>query len=256
MSKPKRKRESRRVIFPENGMTNFSVQEAFNAVRTNLQFAVSKKGCRRVIVTSALPYEGKTTCCAYLAVALSQMKAKTLVIDCDMRKPTMHKLFSHWSIPGLSDVLGGMFELEEALQETQYENLHAIFSGTIPPNPGELLGSAAMAELIEKLSEEYDYILMDTPPVNVVSDAIALSPAADGIMLVAWSGHSTHPEMAQALSSIEFANAKVLGVVLNGVEPSKGSGYKNYRYGKYGKYGKYGGYYSSNYYSKSSNSEK
>ena len=246
MSRLKKKKETRSIMLPEKGMAAFSVQEAFNAVRTNLQFAVSKKGCRRVIVTSALPYEGKTTCCAYLAVALSQMKAKTLVIDCDMRKPTMHKLFEQKSIPGLSDVLGGLCELEDALRKTQYENLHAIFSGTIPPNPGELLGSAAMAELVEKLSAEYDYILMDTPPVNVVSEALALSPTVDGIILVAWSGRSTHPEMAQALSSIEFANAKILGVVLNGVEPVRGSSYKN---GKYGRYGKHGKYYGDYYYS-------
>ena len=229
MGKPKEEKSvSRSIIPPDMTDKNYLVQEAFTSLRINLQFAVQKQGCKRIIMTSAKQSEGKSTCASNLSIVYSQSNSKTLLLDCDMRKPTLHKLFQCRSIPGLSDVLGGLCQLEEAVQDTKYKNLRVLFSGTIPPNPAELLGSERMGALLNKLSESYDTIIMDTPPINIVSDALALSPMVDGVILVARVDYSTHAETNKALASLEFAKAKTLGILLNDIVYKKSG-----RYGKY-----------------------
>jgi capsular exopolysaccharide synthesis family protein len=137
----------------------------------------------------------------------------------------MNKYFKVKGIPGLSDALAGMHTINEVIQNTGYDNLKVICGGTIPPNPAELLGSIAMEELLFKLSTQFDYILMDTPPINVVADALALTTITNGVILVARQRQTTHPDFGRALASLRFANAKILGTILNGVARSGHYGY-------------------------------
>lgn len=217
-----------------NSNTNFSVVEAYKTLRTNLMFAAQNPGGKRVIITSAAPCEGKSTNCCNLGVTLAQMNTNVLIIDCDLRKPAMHKFFKLKGIPGLSEVLAGMKDVSETIQDTNYDKLKVICGGTIPPNPAELLGSLAMEQLLASLSMQYDYILMDTPPINLVTDALALTALADGVVMVVRQGQTAHPELSRALSKLKFANAKVFGIILNGVINNGHYGYSKQGYHKYG----------------------
>ncbi|HVI41248.1 MAG TPA: CpsD/CapB family tyrosine-protein kinase [Anaerovoracaceae bacterium] len=228
----KKVKQERRTVSIINGNTNFSVVEAYKSLRTNLMFAAQKRGCK-VIITSTTPYEGKSTNCCNLGITLAQTNSNVLIIDCDLRKPTIHKFFKVKGIPGLSEVLAGMNDAEEAVQDTGYDKLKVICGGTIPPNPAELLGSAVMDELLKSLSMQYDYILLDTPPINVVTDALALTTMTDGVVMVVRQGQTTHPEFGRALSRLKFTNAKVLGIILNGVANNGHYGYSKQGYRKY-----------------------
>lgn len=210
--------------------SNFSVVEGYKTIRTNLIFATAKSGCKRVIFTSCIPGEGKTLSCCNLAITLAQTDSRVLVIDCDLRKPTVNKLFRVKGIPGLSELLAGLSEYSQCIQHSGYTNLNILCGGTIPPNPAELLGSDSMDRILENLSREYDYILLDTPPVNVVADALVLSPKADGVVLVVRQNMTTHPELKKAISSLKFGDSKILGILLNGVEGSSKNGHYQYSY--------------------------
>lgn len=229
-SKLKREHKKYQVITEK---TDFSVTEAFKAARTNLLFAVQNHKGSRLIVTSAAPNEGKSTNCCNLGITLAQMHSRILILDCDLRKPVIHKFFGLPCEPGLSEYLAGIKDdFTEVVQNTMYPELNIICGGTIPPNPAELLSSSKMNILLNSLSREYDYILLDTPPVNLVADAIALSALSDGVILVVRQGKTSHPEMAHALAGLRFAGAKVLGIILNGVGTGtygKRVGYKKYR---------------------------
>jgi capsular exopolysaccharide synthesis family protein len=217
--------------------TNFSATEAYKAARTNLLFTLQAHKNRRVLITSAAPDEGKSTTCCNLGITLAQTDSKVLILDCDLRKPIMHKCFNRECVPGLSELLAGMKDdFSEVVQDTDYPNLKVICGGTVPPNPSELLSSIAMKVLLCTLSIEYDYILLDTPPVNLVADALALSAITDGVVIVVRQGQTTHPELSHALASLKFAKAKVLGIILNGVRSAGSYGYRKYGYKKYPKY--------------------
>lgn len=221
----------------------FSVVEAYKTIRTNLQFSFKKKTGNVVIITSTMPRDGKSTVVANVAVAFAQTGVKVLIVDCDMRKPRINKFFNIPSVPGLSNFLGGLSSLEEVVQSTDYNNLHIITAGILPPNPAELLSGAAMEELVTKLRDDYDIIVIDTPPVNIVSDAVVSTKFADGVVIVVRHAVTTHPDLAKAVKSFEFVDAKIFGIVLNAVDYAKMYG-NRYGYGKYG-YSKYGGYSSS-----------
>lgn len=216
--------------------TNFQITEAYKALRTNVQFSVAdtEHHCKRISITSAHPREGKTITTINFAITLSQTEAKTLVIDCDMRRPRIHRYFNLESRVGLSNLLSGMCTIEEAIKDTSKPNLKILPAGLIPPNPAELIDSDAMRKLLDRLSEDYDYILFDTPPVNVVSDALTLTNIVDGTIIVVRSSYSTHPETRKVLTQFEYAGANVLGFVLNDVANGSSKGYyKKYRYYNY-----------------------
>jgi capsular exopolysaccharide synthesis family protein len=215
--------------------TEFSVAEAYKAARTNLFFAVQNQKGSRLIVTSAAPNEGKSTSCCNIAITLSQMHLRVLILDCDLRKPVIHKFFDKPCVPGLSEYLAGIKDdISEVVQNTEHAGLNIICGGTVPPNPAELLGSHKMNLLLCLLSKEYDYILLDTPPANLVADALALSALTDGVLLVVRQGKTEHPELSHALASLKFANAKVLGVMMNGIGPDRyGKMYGSKRHKKY-----------------------
>ena len=227
----------------------FRIEEAYKSVRANIMFSVIKKGCKRIVVSSSNASEGKTTTTVNLAVTISQADQMVLLVDADLRKPKIHQYFSLSNAPGLTNYLGdsvsskGNTDIYNVIHPTEYENLSVLCSGSIPPNPAELLGSVLMSDFLDDISKDYDYIIIDTPPINVVSDALPLIRESDGVVLVVRQNRTTHPELQKALQSLEFIDAKILGFVVNFVE-SKASKYGG-KYNKYGykySYGKYGGY--------------
>ena len=233
----KRVKKGKKGIVILNETTNFMVREAYKTIRTNLLFTLQNQRSGRVIITSSAPDEGKTTSCCNLGITLAQTGTKVLLIDCDLRRPLIHQCFARIGEPGLSDLLAGIKEdVFEVIQNTDYANLSILCAGTLPPNPAELLGSEKMAELMIKLSQEYEYILIDTPPINFVSDARTLLPLVDGVVLVVRQMRTTHPELLNALTSLNFANAKILGVILNGIRRSEQDKYLKKSYKKYNGY--------------------
>lgn len=225
--------------------TSSTIKEAYKITRTNIMFSLSNlEGCKTIVVASALPGEGKTTSCLNLATAFAQTGAKVLVIDADLRKPRVHKYVDKENDLGLANLLGGFCKLDELKNIKTELGFDCITSGTLPPNPAELLSSKMMEELLSYLSEHYDYIFIDSPPITIVTDALILSKYVTGVILVVRQKYTTHDLIKKALSSLEFAEAKVLGLVLNDAERL----YNGYRYSKYGyKYKRYGYKYYSNY---------
>lgn len=215
--------------------TKFYVKEAYKSLRANLMLTLSKDGCKKIIITSALPNEGKTTNCCNIGITLAQMNSNVLIIDCDLRKPTIHNKFSLPQEPGVSEILKGDSTLEDAIKSTEYSNLKVLCAGKIPANPVELLDSAAMEKLINEAAEQYDYILLDMPPVNLLADVITINDLVDGIVLVIREGSTKHSEFERALASLNFARAKILGIIMNDVNIDRiyGSQYAHKKYGKY-----------------------
>jgi len=216
---------SKRTVRLVGDESNFAMREAYKSGRTNIVFALPEEESSVILVTSSWPMEGKTTNCANLSVAFAQTGARTLLIDCDLRKPRIHKIFKVTTKLGLTNVLRKFCTVEEAVFHTAYENLDVLSSGHIPPNPGELLGSDEMKELIEGLKKTYKYIIIDTPPVNMVSDAIILSPIISGAALVVRQGITDHKSITEALDKMNFAGVKTLGFVLNDAIDPQGNYY-------------------------------
>ncbi len=214
--------------------TPFRVVEAYKALRTKLQFSLAAaEGENTIIVSSASPNEGKSTTCANLAITFAQTGAKILIIDADLRKPTQQKIFRVDNSSGLSRLLAGFESLAESLKREVEPGVDLITAGPTPPNPAELLGSSNMDILLGKLKEHYDYILIDTPPVNVVTDAIVLSQKAAGVVLVAKHRQTTYEELQDAVETVKFAQANVLGVVIGGATEKGRYGSGSYRYKRY-----------------------
>lgn len=233
---------SSRTVRLINEESNFMVKEAYKMLRTNIIFTLPEEDSSVILVTSSWPLEGKTTNCANLAVVFSQMGEKTLLIDADLRKPRIHKLFKLTSKTGLSNVLRNLCSVEEATQKTAYENLDVITSGHIPPNPAELLASDEMKALLAELKGKYKYILIDTPPVNMVSDAIILAPVVSGMVLVVRQDVTVHKSVTESLEKIHFTGTKILGFILNDSVENK-SGYYSKRKYSYKRNNYYSGYY-------------
>ncbi|MDF2588415.1 MAG: hypothetical protein K0S41_2256 [Anaerocolumna sp.] len=210
--------------------TNFVLTEAYKSLRTNLRFTVRSDSCKKIIVSSPIPREGKSTTSTNLAIAIAQTGAKVLLMDCDLRKGRLHTFFSLKNTAGISDTLSGMADVRDIIRPTNHLNLHVITLGQIPPNPAELLGSMQMEELISILDKEYDYILIDTPPVNIVSDCLSLVKLVDGVIVVVRENITTHPNITNALSKFELAKANLLGFVINGVELNQGKSMSHYYY--------------------------
>ena len=213
--------------------TAFHVKEAYKAMRTNVMFSVPGEDCKVIGVTSAVPGEGKSTTVLNLAITFAETGTRVLLIDADMRRPNIKKILGKGEGAGLSDVLARFIETKEAICPSGYENLDVIFSGNIPPNPVELLASDSMKSLIKDLKADYDYVFIDTPPINVVTDATVVSRLLHGIILVASENASKKDEVVEALNKLQFVNAKILGLALNDkIYQSK----RSRNYGKYRHY--------------------
>lgn len=213
-----------------NRDTPFAVTEAYKTVRTNVIFSMAADGHKTVVVSSANEGEGKSTTSANLAITLAQTSARVLLIDADLRKPVQHKIFNVDNSHGMSKFLVGLESLSDALHVNIEPRLDLLTAGPTPPNPSELLGSKNMAILLDKLEEHYDYIIIDSPPINVVADALVLSAKTAGVVLVAKHCSTTYDDIGRAIDSIKFAGTNVLGVIFTNVEDLKqGKHYKNYR---------------------------
>lgn len=224
-----------------NEKTQFVIKEAYKTARTNLVFSLAPFERKIVVVTSCSPSEGKSTTCVNLAITMAETGVKVLLIDADMRKPTIHTTLKQKNHIGLSSILGGICsDVKLALHSDIRPNLDVITSGPIPPNPAELLSSAKMRKLLTLLCEYYDYIFIDTPPVNVVSDSQLMNDIIAGLIFVVKEDSTTHPSIKVALQSVELAQGKVLGFMKVACNAKGSKSYKSYKYGHYGRYGHYG----------------
>lgn len=208
------------------------IAEAYRTLRTNIQFTSFDDKLKVILVTSSGPSEGKTTTAGNLALSFSQTGKKVLVIDCDLRKPSVHKKFQISNTAGLSNILVGENEFADTVNKYS-DNLWIIPSGTIPPNPSEMLMSKKFKNFIDEMREKFDYIIIDTPPVIAVTDAQILSTEADGCILVVSSGEAQREAVQKSRELLENVNAKILGVVLNKMDlKSRGSYGYYYYYGE------------------------
>lgn len=218
------------------------VAESFRALRTNIMYSAVDAPLRRIIITSATPQDGKTTVTANLGVVMANNEHKVTIIDADMRRPQIHRRFGLPNRSGLSFLfVSPLEEISEAIQSTDIPGLTIVTSGVLPPNPVELLVSRKMIQIFDRLNQDSDMILIDTPPLLSVTDAAALAPLIDGVVLVVKPGETRMGVFRQAVEQLQAVRARILGVVLNDVEPkSRRYGYYYSRY-----YSKYANYYGS-----------
>ena len=212
----------------------FFISEDYRTVRTSILLSHAESPPKTIAFTSALPGEGKTATLANMAVAFSQLEEKVLVVDSDLRKPRLHRIFKVKNIGGLSGYLTGKVSIEDAVQKTNVENIWLIPSGPIPPNPAELLNSEKMKGMMDELKKRFDVILFDSPPLLVVVDAVIISSFVDGTVFIIEVGKTTRKPFLQAVEELKRAKAKVIGVLFNEVK-AKGEGYYSpyYHYYRY-----------------------
>ncbi len=206
----------------------FSVVEAYKALRTNVIFSLPDSPSKCIGVTSATKGEGKSSTALNLAISFSQIGKKVLLIDCDMRLPTIASKLGITGVPGLSNILVQNGNIESALRRINGMDITVLPSGTIPPDPTYLLESNRMAKLLEILKKYYEYIIVDLPPVNSVTDAAILAKRLDGLLLVARHNVAEYREVNAMLSQLRLANAKILGMVYNDAPVTGKSYYKHY----------------------------
>lgn len=213
-----------------NEETRFFIVEAFNSLRTNLRFLLRHEGCKKIMITSPNQGDGKSTISANLAKSIAQTGSKVLLLDCDLRRGTLHNFFDINSVPGVSDALSGMITEKEVLQDTENGNLQVIAMGSIPPNSAELLGSKQMEDFLKYFEKQYNYIIIDTPPVNIVSDAFGMIKLIDGVILVVRERSTTHSSIGNAIAKFQFSDVNILGFVLNALSCKQESKKRKYSY--------------------------
>lgn len=212
---------------------NSAIAEAFRKLRTNLQFLAVDNPPRVIVVTSSMPSEGKSTTAINVALALAEADHDVLLVDGDMRRPTINKYLDLIGPVGFSTVLSGTATLDEALQRTRFPGLTVLTSGAIPPNPSELLGSMAAKKLLAELRDRFDYIIVDSTPLLAVTDAAILAAGSDGVLLISRFRHTKRDHLAHAVESLRSVGAPLLGAVFTLV-PMRGSSGYSYGYGEYG----------------------
>lgn len=215
--------------------SKFAIVEAYKAARTNIMFSLSSSDKKAFCVTSFSKGEGKSTASSNLAISFSKLDRKVIIIDCDLRRPNLHNILKLDNSKGLSDVIAKMSTLDEAVHHDVIPCLDVLTSGTIPPNPSELICSPAFESLMKKLEEEYDYVIIDSPPIGVVADALMLKNTVAGYIVVLRERSTTHGEIEKIISNFKLADAKILGFLKVGCDVKARKSYKN-------------GYYSYQYY--------
>jgi len=206
------------------------ISEAFRTLRTNVQFTSVDTQTKKIMVTSAGPREGKSSTVANLAVSMAQAGKSVLVIDADLRNPTQHKLFGIDNLEGLSIALLQDHDFKNNFRDTAVPGVMVLTGGPIPPNPAELVGSKRMKRLIEEASEQYDVVLIDTPPIVAVTDAAIIAQEVDGVILVLASGEVNKEYAQRAKELLDKVGAKILGAVLNKVDMKTSEYYYYYYY--------------------------
>ncbi len=225
-----------------NEFSVFAAKEAYRTIRTNLMFSFAKNGCKTILFTSSIQGEGKTTTSVNVAFSLARSNKKVLLLDLDLRRPRVHRFVKKPNSPGLTNYLSGFNSLEEVCHTDVLPNLDVICAGTISPNPAEIVASEETEKLLKSMKKKYDFIILDTPPVTVVSDSLSLIPQTDGVVLVIRPNYTTRKEARSAIDQIQFVGGKILGAVANAVNLEKKRGkktYARYGYSRYG-YGSYG----------------
>lgn len=216
------------------GDSPFAMKEAYVKLRTSLMFCMTadkKRPCKTFAVTSAKPSEGKSLTAANIAISYAMLGKKVLLIDADMRRPTQRRLWKVELSTGLCDFLAKIWRLE--LTKVKELPLWIVCTGTIPPNPSELLSSEQMKRFVSESANAYDYVIIDTPPINTVADAQIISTYVDGVVVVTKSGDTTTDELKEALDAVNRAGGNLCGVVLNNMKMKSGKYAYKYKY-KYG----------------------
>lgn len=233
--------------------SSFSVKEAYNAIRTNLLFLQQGEKCPVFVITSPTANNGKTINSINLAVSFAQMGKKTLLIDSDMRNPTVHRMFSIPVKNGLSEILAGLTD-NISVSKTDIDNLSVLTAGKIPPNPTELLSSPRMNKLLDFVREHYDCVFIDTPPVNVVTDSTVFADKTTGYILIVKTDTTNVHDVKLTVQNLQQINGNILGFILNDVNSEKKKYYSYYKrysynynynynyYNQYDKYDRYGKY--------------
>ena len=206
--------------------TPFAVQEAYKALRTNVLFSLPGAGCKCIGVTSPCPGDGKSTTAANLALALAQIGKRVILVDCDMRLPTVAASFRVPLVPGLSDFLVGQAKIEDCVRQQESMNISLMPAGNIPPDSTGLLEARQIEHLFNAFRKIYDYVVVDLPPVTSVPDAAILSKYLDGYLLILRQKRTRHRDVVQMLKQLDLAEAKLLGFTTIGGE----SGKKYYKY--------------------------
>ena len=240
--------DRRQKLINNNNNIPFNIIENYKSMRTNVMFSLSTAENKILAVTSSLPSEGKSVTVANLAVTMAEADKKILLIDGDMRKPVQHKNFKLQNKKGLSTILSGENIFEKCVNRNAAKNLDVLTSGVVPPNPSELLASKNMHSLIDKIKSQYDYILIDTPPILQMTDVIGISDIIAGVAVVVSYGKTNYYEIQEVQKKLELGNCNLTGFILNNITIGSSSSY-GYRYSyKYGyKYGYKYKYYAQNY---------
>jgi protein-tyrosine kinase len=205
-----------------------TIAEQYRTIRTNIEFSAIDTELRSIMITSASPSEGKSTTVANLAIVFAQQNKKVLLIDADLRRPTVHYTFRTENLRGLTNVLTGQASLDGVVSPTEVPNLEVLTCGPIPPNPAELLSSNAMTNLLEQAKEQYDMVIIDTPPVLAVTDGQVLANKTDGVVLVVKSGQTEVEAAIKAKELLLNAKGKLLGTILNYKKQEQGEYYYYY----------------------------
>ena len=219
----KRKKREKRDLSCISVLNPHSViAEQFRTIRTNIEFTSIQTRLKSILVTSSLPKEGKSFTAANLAAVFAQQNKRVLLMDADLRKPAVHDYFDRGHHPGLTNVLLNNCSLEEAILPTPIEHLELLPSGTIPPNPAELLSSSVMKQLFYEIEQQYDMVIVDSTPLLPVADAKILANRTDGSILVVLSGKTKIAAVKKSKEVLEGTTSKLLGAMLNGKKEKKG----------------------------------
>ncbi|MGO4943071.1 CpsD/CapB family tyrosine-protein kinase [Ruoffia tabacinasalis] len=208
------------------------ISEQYRTLRTNLEFAQVGNQVKSIAITSSMPMEGKSTTSANLAYTMAQTGRNVLIVDSDLRKPTVHRTFKLNNELGLTTLLANPeLKFNQVVQKSKELGLYFLPSGPMPPNPAELIGSPQMARLMQELSNNFDMVIYDTPPVNSVTDAQIISSRVDGVILVVRQNFARKELVREAKQALENVKANILGLVINDVPFEEGKGYGYYAYG-------------------------
>jgi succinoglycan biosynthesis transport protein ExoP len=232
--------EVKEIEFVNHLSPDGPLSEDYRTVRTSILLSHAEKPPKVILFTSALPQEGKTATVVNLAVSFAQLEERVLVMETDLRKPRLHRLFKLRNVIGLTGYLTGRLPLKEVIQKTSLENIWVMSSGPIPPNPAELLNSNKMKDLLEEVGQVFDVVLLDSPPVLAVIDSIIISAIVDSVVVVIRGGKTRRKPLLSAVEELKRAKANIIGVVFNGANVGKDGSYYSKYYRYYKKYGLYG----------------
>ncbi len=228
MSRRQRKSEKRIIPLVAHTHPKLPITEQFRLIRTNLLFSSVDKEIKLLVVTSPDSGDGKSTTAANLAIVLAQQGKQVLLVDTDLRKPSVHYAFKVSNLTGLTNILTREITLNEGIKSTVIPDLFVLTSGQIPPNPSELLGTKCMELLMEEMKNQFDYVVFDTPPILAVTDAQIIANKCDGVVLVVASGKTHRDKALKAKELLAKAKSHLLGVVVNGVGSKKSQYYRQY----------------------------